>query len=75
MTTKCDPENVTQGIKRKTRCNFSAEETAMTMNGGQSFSRRLFAGYQAFVAGVCLVCCRRTRCCSVLWRSCTPRRR
>ena len=55
MTAKCDPEKVTQGIKRKTRRSFSAEETAMTMNGGQSFSRRLFAGYQAFVAGVCLV--------------------
>ena len=55
MTAKRDPEKVVRGIKRKTRRSFSAEATAMTVSDGQSFSRRLFAGYHAVVAGVCLV--------------------
>ncbi len=55
MPAKRDPEEVARGIKRKIHSCLSAEETAVTVNGGQSFSRRLFAGYHAYVAVVCLV--------------------
>jgi membrane-associated phospholipid phosphatase len=54
MTAKRDTEIVVRVIKGKTRNSFSAEETAIPVSGGQLFSRRLFAGYHAFVAGVCL---------------------
>ena len=48
-------EIVVRVIKGKPRNGFSVEETALTGSGGQSFNRRLFAGYHAYVAVVCLV--------------------